>query len=60
MKKDYDFVYRALTHKENTRLHYPALKNLLNLFLYKWDSEKSTKLYKVYTRSLRTALRIGK
>ena len=59
MKQDYEFVYRVLTNKKNTRKHYPALTTLLDLFKSKWKENKDTRLYKVYLQSLQTALRVS-
>ena len=59
MKEDYEFVYRVVSNKNNDRLHYPSCKKLVKLFLYKWRSKKDTKLYKLYSRSLQTALKLS-
>ncbi len=60
MKKDYEFVYRTIRHKENNRTHYPAIKNLLNLFLRKWNHKSKSRVYDVYSKSLHSALRASK
>jgi hypothetical protein len=37
IKKDFDFVIRALRNKDNKLIHLPALRNLINNFKKKWD-----------------------
>ena len=37
IKKDFDFVMRALRNKDNKLIHFPALRNLINNFKKKWD-----------------------
>ncbi len=60
MKKDYEFVYKVIRHKENNSLHYPALKNLVTLFLNKWNHKENNKILNVYTISLKSALRASR
>ena len=59
MKKDYEFVIKVIRNKENTRYHYPAIKNLISLFKLKWDIKKQNKsnTYEVYLHSLKDNLK---
>ena len=59
MKEDYEFVHRVVSNKNNEREHYPSCKKLIKLFLYKWRSKEDTRLYKLYSRSLQTALKMS-
>jgi len=38
IKKDFDFVIRVLNNKGNKYIHLPALRNLINNFKNKWDT----------------------
>jgi hypothetical protein len=55
MTKDYEFVIKAIRNKDNSRYHFPALKNLISFFALKWNSDKS-KRYEVYLQSLNNNL----
>jgi len=40
MKTDYEYVIRAIRNKNNKLIHYPALKQLINLWVKKWQGSK--------------------
>ena len=55
IKDDMKWVEKAILNKSNTNLHYPGLKQLINIFYNKWKSNDTIKIldsYKLYIRSL--------
>ena len=50
MTKDYEFVIKAIRNKDNSRYHFPALKNLISFFVLKWNSDSQN--LEVYLQSL--------
>jgi len=57
MKKDYEFVIKVIRSKDNKLIHYPAVKNLINLWMTKWLNQKDNKVYDVYLHSLNINLK---
>jgi hypothetical protein len=59
MKKDYEYVIRVIRNKDNKLIHYPAIKNLIDLWVNKWSgSKKYTKnIFNVYLHSLNTNIK---
>ena len=58
MKRDYEFVLRALKNKDNKLNHYPALKKLVSLFKSKYhltehDCHLNGYVFYVFYSSLR-------
>ena len=39
MKKDFEWVCRVLSHKENKPKHFKSLKRVVKLFKNKWDDD---------------------
>ncbi len=55
IKKEMQWVEKTIINKSNTEIHYPALKQLINLFYNKWKSKNTIKFldsYRLYLRSL--------
>tara|TARA_R100000544_G_C2165203_1_gene29570 strand:- start:115 stop:300 length:186 start_codon:yes stop_codon:yes gene_type:complete len=57
MKTDYEYVIRAIRNKNNKLVHYPAIKNLIELWSKKWFDHKEHKVYDVYLHSLNINLK---
>ena len=59
MKKDYEFVIKVIRNKENKLVHYPAIKNLVDIWKNKWiNSDKYSKnIYDVYLHSINVNLK---
>lgn len=51
------WVEKVLTHKDNKSIHYPALKQLINLYHNKWVNKNNTTLMNIYRRYLESILR---
>jgi len=52
------WVEKVLTHKDNKGIHYPALKQLINLYHNKWASKtKGSGLVDIYSQYLKSILR---
>tara|TARA_R110001599_G_scaffold24860_2_gene89530 strand:- start:1953 stop:2138 length:186 start_codon:yes stop_codon:yes gene_type:complete len=52
IKKDFDFVVRALNNKNNKFIHLPALRNLINNFKNKWDDNLGPGVSDIYINRL--------
>ena len=52
IKKDFDFVMRALRNKDNKSIHLPALINLINNFKNKWDDNLGPGVSDIYVNRL--------
>ena len=59
MKKDYEFVIKVIRNKENKLVHYPAIKNLVDIWKNKWigSKEYNKSIYDVYLHSLKLNLK---
>tara|TARA_B100000768_G_scaffold71531_1_gene68565 strand:- start:382 stop:567 length:186 start_codon:yes stop_codon:yes gene_type:complete len=57
MKKDYEFVIKVIRNKDNRLQHYPAVKNLINIWMNKWSGHKEHSVYDVYLHSLNINLK---
>ena len=59
MKKDYEFVIKVIRNKENRLIHYPAIKNLVDIWKNKWigSKEYNKSIYDVYLHSLKLNLK---
>jgi len=57
MKNDYEFLLRVINNQDNKLIHYPALKNLIDIWKNKWSDHKDTNVYSVYTYSLNVTLK---
>ena len=59
MKTDYEYVIRAIRNNDNKLIHYPALKQLINLWVKKWQGSKkySKNIFDVYLHSINTNLK---
>ena len=52
------WVEKVLTHKDNKGIHYPALKQLINLYHNKWANKtKGSELVDIYRQYLKSILR---
>ena len=52
------WVEKVLTHKDNKGIHYPALKQLINLYHNKWANKtKESRLVDIYRQYLKSILR---
>tara|TARA_R110002074_G_scaffold39363_1_gene105852 strand:- start:83 stop:349 length:267 start_codon:yes stop_codon:yes gene_type:complete len=52
------WVEKVLTHKDNKGIHYPALKQLINLYHNKWANKtKEPGLVDIYRQYLKSILR---
>ena len=52
IKKDFNFVMRALNNKNNKSIHLPSLRNLINNFKNKWDNNLGTGVSDYYVEIL--------
>jgi|TARA_R110000744_G_C19307902_1_gene556422 hypothetical protein len=52
IKKDFDFVMRALRNKDNKSIHLPALINLINNFKNKWEDNLGPGVADFYVKQL--------
>lgn len=59
IKKDFDFVMRVLKHKNNTPIHLPALRNLINNFKKKWDDNLGPGVANFYVERLNKKYKNG-
>jgi len=59
MKKDYEYVIRVIRNKDNKLIHYPAIKNLIDIWVTKWkgSNEYSKNIFDVYLHSLNINLK---
>lgn len=57
IREDMKWVEKALTHKDNTNLHYPALKQLINNFYNKWVNLNNIRVMNSYRLYLKSILR---
>lgn len=51
------WVEKVITHKDNKSIHYPALKQLINLYHKKWVNKNNTTLMDIYRQYLKSILR---
>ena len=51
------WVEKVITHKDNKSIHYPALKQLINLYHNKWVNKNNTTLMNIYRQYLKSILR---
>jgi len=57
-RDDMKWVEKVLTHKDNKSIHYPALKQLINLYHNKWVRKtKGPSLVDTYRLYLKSILR---
>ena len=52
IKKDFDFVMRALINKDNKSIHLSALINLINNFKNKWEDNLGPGVADFYVEQL--------
>jgi len=55
IRDEMKWVEKAIENKSNNETHYPALKQLINLFYNKWKSKNNLKVldpYRLYLKSL--------
>lgn len=57
IRDEMQWVEKVLTHKDNSNLHYPALKQLINNFYNKWVNEDNTTVMNTYRLYLKSILR---
>jgi len=59
MKTDYEYVIKVINNKDNKLIHYPAIKNLINLWVKKWTGSKeySKNIFDVYLHSINISLK---
>ena len=59
IKKDFEFVMNVLNHKNNTFIHLPALKNLINNFKNKWEDNLGPGVANFYVELLNKKYKNG-
>ncbi len=57
MKEDFEFAIRVIRNKKNKFIHYPAIKQLIKNWAFKWKEYDHTPLYAVYLNSLNMNLK---
>jgi len=57
IRDEMKWVEKVLTHKDNTNLHYPALKQLINNYHNKWVNKHNKTIMNIYREYLKSILR---
>ena len=57
IREDMKWVEKVLSHKDNTNLHYPALKRLINNFYNNWVNSNNITVMNTYRLYLKSILR---
>lgn len=57
IRDEMKWVEKVLTHKDNSNLHYPALKQLIKNFHNKWVNQDNKTIVNVYRSYLKSILR---
>ena len=57
IRDEMKWVEKVITHKDNKSIHYPALKQLINLYHKKWVNKNNTTLMDIYRQYLKSILR---
>ncbi len=57
IREDMKWVEKVLSHKDNTNLHYPALKRIINNFYNKWVNSNNITVMNTYRLYLKSILR---
>ena len=57
MKEDFEFTIRVIKNKNNKLVHYPAIKQLIANWAFKWKEHNHTPVYNVYLNSLNLNLK---
>ena len=57
IREDMKWVEKVLSHKDNTNLHYPSLKRLINNFYNKWVNSNNITVMNTYRLYLKSILR---